>query len=135
MAEEEPVKASTDFAEVRGLVRKSETGYPFIPSPAFATGRGTPYLRAPGVALIAKPAVEIGNLADFLGGFDPKLEFPQYLDDPTPLPPGAQLCKTAGQVCYASFAVKRTYNANADRYFRNIVESGHGSVLEHANYT
>jgi thymidylate synthase (FAD) len=135
MTERAQQTVSVDFAEMRGLVQKSETGFPFIPSPAFATWRGTPYLRAPGVALIAKPEVEIGNLADFLGGFDPKLEFPQYLDDPTPLPSGAQLCKTAGQVCYASFAVKRTYNANADRYFRNIVESGHGSVLEHANYT
>src|SRR4029077_20385238 len=65
----------------------------------------------------------------------PELHFAQYLDDPTPLPPGALVCKTAGQLCYASFSRKRTYNADADRYFANIKESGHGSVLEHANFS
>jgi thymidylate synthase (FAD) len=74
-------------------------------------------------------------MADFLTGFDPALRFPQYLDDPTDLTPAARLCKAAGQVCYASFGVKRTYNVDAARYFRNIMESGHGSVLEHANFT
>ncbi len=85
--------------------------------------------------MLARPQVSLATMADFLGGFSPDLNFAQYLDDPTQIPPGAQLCKTAGQVCYASFGVKRTYNADAPRYFRNIMESGHGSVLEHANYT
>ena len=85
--------------------------------------------------MLAKPSVNIANLGDFLDGFAPELQFAQYLDDPTALPPAAQLCKTAGQVCYMSFAPKRTYNADAARYFRNIMESGHGSVLEHANFT
>jgi thymidylate synthase (FAD) len=85
--------------------------------------------------MLARPQVSIAGMADFLGGFSADLNFAQYLDDPTELPPGAQLCKTAGQVCYASFGVKRTYNADAARYFRNIMESGHGSVLEHASYT
>ncbi|HZP81552.1 MAG TPA: FAD-dependent thymidylate synthase [Chthonomonadaceae bacterium] len=129
------VAADADFAEARGWVRNAEAGFPLVPSPAYATERGTPYLRVPGVALLAKPAVHIGNLADFLGGFNPELDFLQYLDDPTPLPPAAQLCKTAGQLCYASFGPKRTLNARADRYFANIKESGHGSVLEHANFT
>ena len=112
-----------------------ESGYPAIDSPAFATEQGTPYLCAPGVALLARPQPNLANLADFLGGFDPKLQFSSYLDDPDELPPGAQICKTAGQLCYASFGPKRTMNVAADRYFNNIKESGHGSVLEHANYT
>jgi thymidylate synthase (FAD) len=124
-----------EIEEVRNWVENAETGFPLVPSPVYTTERGTPYLRAPGVALLSRPNVHLPNIADFLGGFDPKLEFPQYLDDPTPLPPGAQLCKTSGQVCYASFSPKRTYNKDADRYFRNIKESGHGSVLEHANYS
>ena len=120
---------------LRPIPLNVESGYPAIPSPAFATERGTPYLRAAGVALLARPQTHLANLADFLGGFDPALQFPAYLDDPTPLPPGAQICKTAGQLCYASFGPKRTKNENAERYFENIKESGHGSVLEHANYT
>ena len=116
-------------------VQQAETGFPLVSSPALTTPAGTPYLRVPGVALLSKPDVNVANLADFLGGFSPDLHFLQYLDDPTPLSPAAQLCKTAGQLCYASFAPKRTLNADADRYFRNILDSGHGSVLEHANFS
>jgi thymidylate synthase (FAD) len=119
----------------RPEIQLDERGFPSIASPVSLTAQGTPYLRAPGVALLARPDVSVAGMADFLGGFAPELNFPQYLDDPAPLPPGARLCKTAGQVCYASFGVKRTYNADADRYFANIMESGHGSVLEHAGYT
>jgi thymidylate synthase (FAD) len=121
--------------DIRAQVVGLETGYPHIPSPALRTERGTPYLVQPGVHLIARPAVSLESLREFLGGFDPALEFLSYLDDPTPLPPGAQLCKVAGQLCYASFTPRRTMNRNADRYFNNIKESGHGSVLEHANFT
>lgn len=123
------------LTEVAAWVQGTESGYPLVPSPPCFTERGTPYLQTPGVALLAKPQVQIGNLADFLGGFAPELQFPQYLDDPTPLTPGTALCKAAGQICYASFAPKRTLNADASRYFANIREQGHGSVLEHANYT
>ena len=117
------------------IVQESDQGFPAIHSPVSTTANDTPYLRVPGVTMLARPQVSIRGMSDFLGGFAPDLNFAQYVDDPTPLPPGAQLCKTAGQVCYASFGVKRTYNADASRYFRNIMESGHGSVLEHANYT
>ena len=112
-----------------------ETGFPRVAATAYRTQRGTPYLRQPGVTMLARPQVNLSGMADFLGGFDPELHFSQYLDDPTPLPPGAQICKTAGQLCYASFGPKRTMNTGAERYFDNIKESGHGSVLEHANYT
>ncbi|MEP6755838.1 MAG: FAD-dependent thymidylate synthase [Chthonomonadales bacterium] len=113
----------------------TESGYPYIASPVFETANGTPYLKAPGVHLISKPATHMASLSEFLGGFDPALEFPQYLNDPDKLEDSAQLCKLAGQVCYASFAPKRTYNKDAERYFANIKESGHGSVLEHANFS
>src|SRR6266516_5344251 len=77
----------------------------------------------------------MGGLADFLEGFDPSLHFTEYLDDPTRLPDGAQLCKVAGQVCYMSFGRKRTFNEHAERYFNNLKSSGHGSVFEHANFS
>jgi thymidylate synthase (FAD) len=121
--------------ELRAQIAGTETGFPYIAAPTHATERGTPYLTTPGVHLLAKPTVNLDSMREFLGGFAPNLEFPQYLDDPTPLPPGAQICKVAGQVCYASFSPKRTYNDNAGRYFKNIKESGHGSVLEHANFS
>lgn len=117
------------------MVQEAVPGFPRIDSAVSMTVNGTSYLRAPGVTVLSRPSVSIAGMADFLGGFSQDLNFAQYLDDPTPLPPGAHLCKTAGQVCYASFGVKRTYNADAARYFQNIMESGHGSVLEHANYT
>ena len=112
-----------------------ESGYPYIASAVFETEKGTPYLRAPGVHLISRPATNIASISEFLSGFDPALQFPQYLDDPDKLEDSSQLCKLAGQVCYASFAPKRTYNKDAAKYFANIKESGHGSVLEHANFS
>src|SRR5690349_7078827 len=72
-----------DVAEARGWVENADTGFPVIKSPAYATESGTPYLRAPGVALLSKPQVAVSSLADFLGGFNPELQFLQYLDDPT----------------------------------------------------
>jgi thymidylate synthase (FAD) len=110
-------------------------GFPAIHSPVFHTGAGTPYLKAPGVVMLARPRTNVAGLAGFLEGFDPSLEFPAYVDDPTPLPDSSQLCKTAGQVCYASFGPRRTTNENAAAYFERLTSAGHGSVLEHANFS
>ncbi|MCC6728511.1 MAG: FAD-dependent thymidylate synthase [Chthonomonadales bacterium] len=116
-------------------VHGADTGFPFVPSPVLRTRGGTPYLRDPGVHVIARPEVHLASLGEFLGGFDQALGFADYLEDPTPLPPGAQVCKVAGQLCYASFGPRRTHNRDARRYFENILSSGHGSVLEHACFT
>lgn len=124
-----------EMHRIHSQVICEEGALPHFPTTVFHTGAGTPYLKEPGVTLLSRPHVSIAGLAGFLTGFAEELNFPQYLEDPTPLTPGAQLCKTAGQLCYASFAPRRTYNADAARYFANILESGHGSVLEHANYT
>jgi thymidylate synthase (FAD) len=113
----------------------SHAGYPCISSTSYVTDAGTPYLRAPGISLIAKPSFDVSTLQDFLGGYSDELEFRQYIQDPDTLADGAQLCKTAGQLCYMSFAPKRTLNKDAGRYFDNIRQSGHGSVLEHATYS
>lgn len=108
---------------------------PAMHPPVFKSQQGTPYLTQPGVASLARPQVHLASLQPFLNGFESSLGFSSYLNDPTPLASGAQLCKIAGQTCYASFSPKRTMNANAVRYFNNIMSSGHGSVLEHANYS
>lgn len=57
-----------------------------------------------------------------------------YLND-TPLPHAERLIKFAGQLCYLSLGSQRTLNADAEKYFENINASGHGSVLEHANFS
>lgn len=123
------------LSSLQEQVQRAETGFPLVASVAYTTPVGTPYLRTPGVALLAKPQTFLRNLDDYLGGFDTALHFAQYLNDPTPLSDAAQVCKTAGQLCYQSFSPRRTLNADADRYFHNIKESGHGSVLEHACFT
>ncbi len=109
--------------------------YPTVDSEVFFTHAGTPYLTSPGVALIARSATNLSGMASFLEGFGDSLNFGDYLNDPDILDDGAQLCKTAGQLCYASFGQKRSYNKDAARYFDNIRTSGHGSVLEHATFT
>jgi thymidylate synthase (FAD) len=109
--------------------------FPTLASPTFHTERGTPYLRSPGIVTLSRPQVDIAGLSTFLEGFDPSLGFTDYTADPHALPDAAQLCKAAGQLCYMSFSPKRTWNENARRYFDNILNSGHGSVLEHAGFS
>src|SRR5436853_7911471 len=92
----------------------------------YTTQQGTRYLKEPGVVLISKPAVDLSGMHDFLEDFG----FADYLNDPTELASGAQLCKAAGQLCYFSFGEKRTWNKDAQKYFENILSSRHGSVLE-----
>jgi thymidylate synthase (FAD) len=118
-----------------GRVVGVETGFPFVTSPVFKTDKGTSYLRAPGVLLVSKPQTNLNAMSSFLSGFDPGLEFDDYLSDPDKLESGAQLIKFGGQACYASFSPKRSKNKDAQKYIDHIKESGHGSVLEHANYS
>jgi thymidylate synthase (FAD) len=119
----------------RKLSGEENSGFAAIHSPVHHSPGGIPYLVKPGVVLLARPNVHPAGLNGFLAGFDESLHFSEYLDDPTPLPDGAQLCKIAGQVCYMSFGRGRTFNANAERYFNNLKSSGHGSVFEHASYS
>ena len=110
-------------------------GFPAIHTPVFHTGRGTAYLKSPGVVMLARPHANVAGLAGFLEGFNPDLRFPEYLDDPTQLPDSSQLCKTAGQTCYMSFGIKRTKNEDAAAYIERLTSAGHGSVLEHASFS
>ena len=120
------------FEELRGTVAD---GFPAVHSPVYRTGTGTPYLKAPGVVMLARPQTNVAGLAGFLEGFDPELRFPEYVDDPTRLPDSSQLCKTAGQTCYMSFGPRRTTNENAASYIERLTSAGHGSVLEHSSFS
>jgi thymidylate synthase (FAD) len=110
-------------------------GFPTVHSPVYRTRAGTTYLRVPGVVMLARPRTNVAGLGGFLEGFDPDLGFQAYVEDPTWLPDSSQLCKTAGQLCYASFGPRRTTNENAAAYFERLTSAGHGSVLEHANFS
>ena len=104
-------------------------------SKVYFTKEGTSYLKSPGLALISKPDVDISGIGNFLEGFPKDYEFIKYLKDPVKLPPAEKLTKVAGQTCYMSFGPKRTWNKEAQKYFDNIISSGHGSVMEHANFS
>lgn len=45
-----------------------------------------------------------------------------------------RVVEAAGRVCYMSFGV-RQHRQSTDEYLANIIAQGHGSVLEHANFT
>ncbi len=110
-------------------------GFPAIHVPVLQTAAGTPYLREPGVALLAKPDVSLAGMQGFLEGYDPNFKFEEYLNDPDILPPAETLLKAAGQTCYASWGPGRSWNKDAAKYLDHIKSSGHGSVLEHANFS
>ena len=101
----------------------------------YFTSQKTAYLKSPGLALISISGVDISGIGNFLEGFPKDYEFIKYLKDPVKLPPAEKLTKVAGQTCYMSFGPKRTWNKEAQKYFDNIILSGHGSVMEHANFS
>jgi thymidylate synthase (FAD) len=125
-------RAQLLFEELGGTV---DDGFPAIHSQVHHTEAGTPYLETPGVVVLAKPQTNVAGLGGFLEGFDPILRFTEYLDDPVDLPDSSQLCKTAGQTCYASFGPRRSKNDVAAAYFERLTSAGHGSVLEHSSFS
>lgn len=116
-------------------IRYSEKGFPFLDSPVYQSKKGVRYLTAPGVAVIAVPDVDLTGNQGFLNGFSSELGFAEYLNDPTELESAESVTKFAGQVCYLSFGLNRTMNRDAQTYFDNVKSSGHGSLLEHADFT
>lgn len=94
----------------------------------------------PQVFLIARPVVDVVALADYLaqvGGtaWIDKQPLSRLTDDS-----GELLVEVGGRICYRSWEPGLNANVKAVRedpfeYLTNIVASGHGSVLEHANYS
>lgn len=112
----------------------------------FVTDMGVKYVKDPGVILLAETRLVIPQsrrlkvLDQFLVPMDE--EWGEYFDDVNditaagiPLSSPERLVKFAGQLCYHSFGKKRTRNADAKRYFGNVLEQGHFSLTEHANFT
>lgn len=97
------------------------------------TQNGTPYLRKPGIVPLTMPMLITNGPTTFLHHIDLSFESAE-LDDWNKMSAGELAIKFAGQLCYLAFGDARTKNADMLAYLNNILKSGHGSVLEHANY-
>jgi thymidylate synthase (FAD) len=102
----------------------------------------------PSVFLIARPSIDLEGIRAYLRdvGGDSWLELRlgDQQHDPAAATrgpnPGELLVEFAGRACYRSWEPGLNPNVTKIRteqreYFANILRSGHGSVLEHANYT
>jgi len=89
----------------------------------------------PKVYLLARPQLNHDGIADFFRDMNARGEqyFLDQEDDRKPSD-GETLAEVAGRICYCSFGASQGRKTNKE-YLGNILDQGHGSVLEHANYT
>lgn len=94
----------------------------------------------PQVELIARPSVDLDALERYLKTVVGESWLDLRKEQEDGLNPGQLLIEAGGRACYRSW--KEGLNPNVTRirtdqkeYFLNILRSGHGSVLEHANYS
>ena len=94
----------------------------------------------PEVELIARPSIDLEALERYLKtvGGESWLQMRKEQEDG--LNPGQLLIEAGGRACYRSWEPGLNPNVTRIRtdqkeYFLNLMRSGHGSVLEHANYT
>jgi len=95
----------------------------------------------PSVYLIARPSLDLDGLRGYLRdvGGESWLEL-RTAGDEEQLNSGEMLVEFGGRACYRSWEPGLNPNVTRIRtdtreYFANILRSGHGSVLEHANYS
>jgi thymidylate synthase (FAD) len=92
----------------------------------------------PKVYLIAEPQVDPGELGDYLDSVGaPEWVTDHYDEYHTD---GETLVEVGGRLCYRSWKPGLNVNVSKIRedskdYLGNILKAGHGSVLEHANYS
>lgn len=86
---------------------------------------------APKVILVARPVLVAEGIQELLAeyGLQPTDWKHGVFDEP-----GDQLPELMGRLCYGSFG-PRQGRIGAFEYIENILEQGHGSVLEHANWS
>lgn len=92
----------------------------------------------PEVFLISQPQIDYGRLGDYLTAVGAA----EWLtaDRSMHMESGDLLTEVSGRLCYRSWEIGLNPNVTRIRedskeYILNILKSGHGSVLEHANYT
>lgn len=95
----------------------------------------------PEVFLIARPAVDLSEMRRYLDSVGGTSWLDRRLDEDSGSPLAPELLvEFGGRACYRSWEPGLNPNVHRIRtdreaYFRNILESGHGSVLEHASFT
>jgi thymidylate synthase (FAD) len=112
----------------------------------------------PKVFLIARPSIDLEGMRGYLedvggeswlqgrlldaeaGGAEAKRADEQSTREAGEVNPGELLVEFGGRACYRSWKPGLNPNVTKIRtdqreYFANILRSGHGSVLEHANYS
>ena len=94
----------------------------------------------PQVELIARPSLDLAALERFLKHVGGDSWLTMRTDANQEINDGQMLIEAAGRACYRSW--EEGLNPNVTRirrdqgqYFTNLLNSGHGSVLEHANYS
>jgi thymidylate synthase (FAD) len=94
----------------------------------------------PSVFLIARPSVDVEGARAYLKSVRGESWLAMREADDDPINEGELLAEFAGRICYRSW--EPGLNANVTRirtdreaYFANVLQSFHGSVLEHANYS
>jgi len=95
----------------------------------------------PRVFLIARPAVDLEGMRGYLEAVGGSSWLDRRLDEDGNAPDPAQLLvEFAGRACYRSWEPGLNPNVTRVRtdqreYFANLLQSAHGSVLEHANFS
>jgi thymidylate synthase (FAD) len=95
----------------------------------------------PAVFLIARPSIDIEGMRGYLADVGGESWLERRLDEADgALQAGETLVEFGGRACYRSWEPGLNPNVSKVRtdqreYFANILRSGHGSVLEHANYS
>ncbi len=82
--------------------------------------------RRASVYLVGRPTTDDAEIARFLQDHDVE----HWTTDADEA--GQKLTEIAGRICYMSFARPRP--GGNSTYLKNIIDTGHGSVLEHATY-
>ena len=94
----------------------------------------------PEVDLIARPSIDLRALEGYLKRIGGESWLEMRLSHEDGENPGQLLIEAAGRACYRSWEEGLNPNVtrirrDQEQYFVNLLRSGHGSVLEHANYT
>lgn len=89
----------------------------------------------PKVTLIAQPILLSTGVTEFLRSETTLDPLDAWTHEDKVLPNDAELLpEFCGRMCYGSFGSKQGRKTNKG-YLENIIKQGHGSVLEHSNFT
>jgi thymidylate synthase (FAD) len=94
----------------------------------------------PQVFLIARPSIDLEGMRGYLQAVGGESWLDLRLGEEEGATAGELLLEFGGRACYRSWEPGLNPNVSRIRtdrreYFANILRSGHGSVLEHANYS